>query len=112
MNVNKNNECQYEEEHVTRRSRIEKAVKEVLGNLIRSEAPLVQSICNKEVVRDMIDDLVASCTRKVTKKLEAKQKKAVLATRRNDVNAVESHSPAGMTEAACKLGYTRGFVLN
>ena len=72
----------------------------------------MHSICNKEVVRAMIDDLDASCTRKVTKKLEAKQKKADLAVRRNDVNAAEAYSPSGMTEAACKLGYTRGFVLD
>ena len=65
------------EAHVSRRDRIEKSLRNVLAMMVREEMPMVSALCNREVLKCMIDDLDKNCTKKVQKMLERKKSRGV-----------------------------------
>ena len=91
-----------------RRAAIEVALKKSLEKMIRNEVPLVHALCNREVLKAMIDDLDEGCTRKLTRELKRKQVKSD----KSGVDVAEVYSPPRMSKMASQLGYSEGFALD
>ena len=91
-----------------RRAAIEGALKRSLEKMIRNEVPLVHALCNREVMKAMIDDLDESCTRKLTREMKRKQAKSD----KSGVDVAEVYSPPRMSKVARQLGYSEGFALD
>ena len=56
-----------EEGHVSRRDRIEKSLKAVIRNMIRDDVPMVNMLCNREVLKGMLDELDENYRKNMTK---------------------------------------------
>jgi len=91
-----------------RRAAIEGALKKSLEKMIMNEVPLVHALCNREVLKAMIDDLDEGCTRKLTRELRRKQVKSD----KSGADVAEVYSPPRMSKMASQLGYSEGFALD
>ena len=73
--------------------------------------PNVGALCNREVMKQMIDELDASATAKVQKRLKKKAAKQPEG-KGTKTDVAEAYSPARMTKVAERLGYKPGFALD
>ena len=56
--------------HTTRRQKVEASLKSVIGDMMRRGVPGIGALCNRDVMRRMIDELDSSATKKDPKKYQ------------------------------------------
>ena len=105
-------ETMTEEERVNRRDRIEKSLKAVLQNMIRDDVPMVNMLCNREVLKGMIDELDENYTRKLMRRFRKTSKHANKDAEQETVDVAEAYSPPRMATMAAALGFNPGFSMD
>ena len=81
--------------------------------MIREDAPIVNALCNHEVLRRMIDELDENYTKQMMKQLrKAENKDASKSSERTKMDVAEVYSPQRMAAMAAKLGFSQGFSLD
>ena len=101
-----------EERHVNRRDRIEKSLKAVLQNMLRDEVPMVNMLCNSEILKGMIDELDENYTRKLMRRFRKTSKHANKDAEQETVDVAEAYSPPRMATMAAALGFNPGFSMD
>lgn len=96
-------------DHVPRRERIESVLKRVIEQMVRDDTPLVAQLCNREILKSMVDDLDRECTKKVQRRA---MKKASTASSGGGADVAEAYSPPRLTTTAERLGYRHSFALD
>ena len=81
--------------------------------MLREDVPMVNALCNHEVLRRMIDELDENHTRKIVKQLrKAENKDASKDSERTRMNVAEVYLPPKMAAMAAELGFSQGFSLD
>ena len=66
------------------------------------------TLCNRDVIKSMVDDLDKSCTRKLNRELKRKEERGG----KSKTDIAEAFSPPRMAIMATKLGFKAGFSLD
>ena len=102
-----------EEGHVSRRDRIEKSLKAVIRNMIQDDVPMVNILCNREVLNGMIDELDENYTRKMTNRfIKVGSENTNKGVNQKNADVAEAYSPTIMAAMAAELGFNPGFSLD
>ena len=90
--------------YMSRRDRIEKSLKAVMRNMIQDGVPMVNALCNREVLKGMIDELDENCTRKMTSRIMKEgNKNASKSSDQKNADVAEAYSPPRMAAMAAEL---------
>ena len=96
------------EGYLNRRKRIEKSLHNVMESMIREGHCNIGQLCNKETLRNIIDELDKQGCRKMQRRL--RRTGPLQGNPASDI--AEAYSIPRMTDMAKKLGYTEGFALD
>ena len=88
-------------------------MKVVIRNMIRDDVPMVNMLCNREVLKGMIDELDENYTRKMTNRFtKMGSKNTNKGVNQKNADVAEAYSPPRMAAMAAELGFNPGFSVD
>ena len=88
-------------------------MKAAIRNMIQDDVPMVNMLCNREVLKGMIDELDENYTKKITKQfIKAESKNTNKDVNQKSVDVAEAYSPPRIAAMAAELGFNPGFSLD